>query len=230
MATPATYAMLIGGAIAFVAAVAATFLDCYFTLARSLPRVPGLILFHRGILGLTVLCGIIALLAFWLTDPNGTDVISTAITLKQSNPVLRGLAVGAMVLVIIRSKLFNVQDSGLGGEAIYTELRSLALQSVNDTRTQQRTAFLNLNTNAAFAIPTYFVQLEATITAAMMTKTPELKQRAKDEIKAVRANMPATPMSSADPAWQNYYLSMTGICFDYCGPTILNTYPGFQMK
>jgi hypothetical protein len=66
-------------------------------------------------------------------------VISSAITLKQTNPILRGLAVGAMVLVIIRSKLFNVQDSGLGGEAIYTLPRSLALQAVNDTRTRQRT-------------------------------------------------------------------------------------------
>ena len=218
-----------GFVLAFAAAALATFLDCYFTMAKSLPRVPGLILAHPGILALSALCGACAVLAFALTDPSGSDVISTAITLKQSNPILRGLAVGAMVLVLIRSKLFNVQDSGLGGEAIYTLLRSLALQSVNDTRTRQRTTFLNANIGAAFAIPTYFAQLENTIATAMRVRSPELQQRAADEVKAVRANVPAPPMVQADTAWSNYYYSMTGICFDYCGPAVLKGFPGFRV-
>jgi hypothetical protein len=218
-----------GYVLAFAAAAIATFLDSYFTMAKSLPRVPGLILAHPGILALSALCGACAVLAFALTDPSGNDVISTAITLKQTNPILRGLAVGAMVLVIIRSKLFNVHDSGLGGEAIYTLLRSLALQSVNDTRTQQRTAFLNTNIDAAFAIPTYFTQLENTIAAAMRVRSTELQQRAADEVRAVKANVPALPVDQTNAAWSNYYYSMTGICFDYCGPAVLRSFPGFRV-
>jgi hypothetical protein len=221
--------MSAGFVLAFIAAAAATFLDCYFTMAKSLPRVPGLILAHPGILALSALCGACAVLAFAVTDPSGNDVISTAITLKQTNPILRGLAVGAMVLVIIRSKLFNVQDSGLGGEAIYTLLRSLALQSVNDTRTQQRTTFLNANIGAAFAIPTYFTQFEATIAVAMQVRSPELKQRAAEEVKAVKDSVPKPPMVQANANWSNYYYSMTGICFDYCGPAVLKSYPGFRV-
>ncbi len=219
----------IGFVLAFAAAAIATVLDCYFTMAKSLPRVPGLILVHPGILLLATLCGAVAVLAFAVADPAGGDVISTAITLKQANPILRGLAVGGMVLVLIRSKLFNVQDSGLGGEAIYTLLRSLALQAVNDTKTQQRTAFLNANIAAAFAIPTYFNQLENTIATAMQVRTPELRQRAADEVKAVKTNIPATPMAQDDTAWCNYYFSMTGICFDYCGPAVLKSFAGFRM-
>lgn len=218
-----------GFVLAFAAAAIATVLDSYFTMSKSLPRVPGIIIAHRAIIWLAILCGGCAVLAFALTDPAGNDVISTAITLKQSNPILRGIAVGAMVLVLLRSKLFNVQDSGLGGEAIYTLLRSLALQSVNDTRTQQRTTFLNANISAAFAIPNYFMQLESTITAAMRVRSAELQQRAADEVKAVKANIPTTPMAQTDVAWSNYYHSMTGICFDYCGPAVLKSFPGFQM-
>lgn len=220
-------AAIAGFVLAFAAAALATFLDCYFTLAKSLPRVPGLILANPGILGLSALCGAFAALAFGLTDPAGTDVVNTAITLKQDNPIMRGLPVGATVLVILRSKLFNVQDSGLGGEAIYTLLRSLALQSVNDARTQQRNAFLNANIDAAFNIPTYFTQLENTITASMQTKPAELKQRAADEIRAVRGNAPAPPMDRANEEWCIYYYSMTGICFDYCGPSVLRGLPDF---
>jgi hypothetical protein len=175
------------------------------------------------------LCGAFAVLAFALTDPSGGDVVSTAITLRQTNPILRGLAVGTMVLVIIRSKLFNVQDSGLGGEAIYTLLRSLALQAVNDTRTQNRTVFLNANIGAAFAMPTYFTQLENTISTAMRVRAPELQQRAADEVKSVKTNVPSPPMAQSDIAWSNYYYSMTGICFDYCGPAVLKGFPGFRV-
>jgi hypothetical protein len=46
-----------GFVLAFAAAAVATFLDCYFTMAKSLPRVPGLIVAHPGILALSALCG-----------------------------------------------------------------------------------------------------------------------------------------------------------------------------
>jgi hypothetical protein len=134
-----------------------------------------------------------------------------------------------MILVIIRSKVFNFQDSSVGGEAIYTLLRSLALQAVNDTRTRQRTTFLNANIGAAFAIANYFTQLENTIVAAMQMRPLELRQRAANEVKVVKTSIPPVPMSQADVGWSNCYYSMTGVCFDYCGPAVLKTFPDFQM-
>jgi hypothetical protein len=222
--------MLVAGlALAFIAAAAATFLDCYFTMAKSLPRVPGLILVHPAILGLSTLCGMCAVVAFAMTDPAGNDMISTAITLKQSNPVVRGVAVGAMVLVLIRRKLLNVQESGLGGDAIYTLLRCLAPQAVNDARRRQRIGFLNRNLAAAFAIPNYFNQIENSITAAMHVRSPELQQRATEELKAVKTNRPASPMDANDPVWINYHDSMTGVCFDCCATSVLRGFPGFRV-
>lgn len=145
---------ILGGyLVAFATAGMGVLLDAYTNLAKSLPRVPSIIVIHRAILALCGLCGSAACVAYGLTDPSGTNVISTALTLKAQNALLRGLAVGATVLILLRSRLFNIQDSGFGGEAIYTLLRSLALQAVNDYRTRQRDGFLDLNVNAAFAMP-----------------------------------------------------------------------------
>ena len=216
--------------LAFVIAAAAVYFDAYMNLAKSLLRVPGVTVVHPSILALCALCGAVARIAYGLTDPTGTDVISTAVTLKAQNPLLRGVAVGATVLVLLRSKLFNIQDSGFGGEAVYTLLRSLAMQAVNDYRTRKRDRFLDLNINAAFAIPTYFFRLQHQIEASLTTRPPEYQKRVRDEIVAVRPNAPRSPMNRNDPDWENYYRSFTGICFDYCGPRILSTFPGFRMR
>ena len=109
-----TSGTIVGCAVAFLAGVTATFLDIYSTLSKSLPRVPRGILVHQGVLGLSALCGLVALTAFLWTRLDGGGVIGTVIALRQTNPVLRGLAVGITVLVIIRSKLFNLQDAGFG--------------------------------------------------------------------------------------------------------------------
>jgi hypothetical protein len=219
-----------GNALAFATAAAAVFFDCYTSLAKSLPRVPGSIITHPAMLALCAVCGVIAAGAYSLTDPNGSDVVSTILTLQAKNPLLRGIAVGAMVLVIIRSKLFNTQDSGFGGEAVYTLLRSLAIQAVNDSRTKQRNRFLNLNIGAAFAIPTYFDELEDQIKASIAARSPEYRTRVEEEMAAVKSQRPPPPMTKDDPAWNVYYRAFTGICFDYCGPKILSEFPGFRMR
>jgi hypothetical protein len=222
---------ILGGyLVAFATAGMAVLFDAYTNLAKSLPRPPGIIVVHPAILVFCVFCGIGACVAYSLTDPNGTDVISTALTLKVQNALLRGLAVGATVLVLLRSRLFNIQDSGFGGEAIYTLLRSLAIQAVNDYRTRQRDRFLDLNINAAFALPNYFFRVQHQIDGSIASRPPEYQKRVRDEIAAVKPNAPTTQMKRDDPGWENYYRSYTGICFDYCGPKILSTLPGFKMR
>jgi hypothetical protein len=187
-----------GYLLAFATAAAAVFFDAYTNLAKSLLRVPGVIVIHYSILMLCALCGAFACVAYGFTDPTGTDVISTAITLKAQNPLLRGIAVGGTVLVLLRSKLFNIQDSGFGGEFIYTLLRSLAMQAVNDHRTMQRDRFLDLNIDAAFAIPGYFFRLQRQMDASLATRPPDYQKRVRDEIAAVRPNAPRTPMNRND--------------------------------
>src|SRR5207249_4190821 len=160
---------------------------------------------------LCALCGAFASIAYGFTDPTGTDVISTAITLKAQNPLLRGIAVGATVLILLRSKLFNIQDSGFGGEAVYMLLRSLAMQAVNDYRTRQRDRFLDLNIDAAFAIPTYFLRLQGQINASLRTRPPDYQKRVRDEIAAVTSKVPTSPMDRNNPYWEDFYRSYTGI-------------------
>jgi hypothetical protein len=187
-----------GYVLAFATAATAVFIDAYANLAKSLLHVPGSIVRRPAILILCGLCGGVACVAYGLTDATGTDVISAAITLKAKNPLLRGLAVGATVLVLLRSKLFNIQESGFGGEAIYTLLRSVAMQAVNDYRTRQRDRFLDLNIDAAFAIPNYFFRLQHQIDASLTTRPPEYQKRVRDEITAVKPNAPTT-VNQNDP-------------------------------
>jgi hypothetical protein len=223
--------LIVGGyLLAFATAGTAVLFDAYTNLAKSLPRVPGVIVRHPAILGLCVACGAVACVAYGLTDPKGTDVISTALTLKVQNALFRGLAVGATVLILLRSKLFNIQDSGFGGEFIYTLLRSLAIQEVNDYRTRQRDRFLDLNIDAAFAIRNYFFRLQHQINASIASRPPDYQKRVQDEIAAVMRNAPTTPIGRSDADWENYYRSYTGICVDYCGANILSTFPGFRMR
>lgn len=220
---------LIGGVIlAFVGAAAATAWDCHTTLAQRIARVPGFIMVHLGVLLLCLVCGIIAAVAFSYTDPAGGDVISTALTLKVQSPVLRGLAVGTTVLVLLRSKLFNMGNTGFGGEAAFTFFRDLAIQSVNDRRTIYRDRFLTLNGPAAFAAPNYFHNLETLINNSVQSRKPEYQQRARDELKAVTSAKPATAMVPTDSLWDAYYRAMTGIAYDYCGPEVLQAVVGFR--
>lgn len=203
--------------------------DAYTNFAKSLLRVPAVMIIHPAILALCMLCGVIACVAYALTDPKGGDVVSTALTLKAQNPLLRGFVVGATVLVLLRSRLFNTQDSGFGGEAIYTLLRSLAIQSVNDYATRQRDRFLDLNIDAAFALGViYFLRLQGTIERSIASRAPEYQSRVRDQIAAVTSTAPKTQMNHNDPDWESFYRAYTGICFDYCGPKILSTYPGFR--
>jgi hypothetical protein len=219
--------MLGGILLAFVGAAAATAWDCYTTLAQRIARVPGFIVVHFGVLALCLICGVIAGLAFTYTDPKGGDVISTALTLKIDTPVWRGLAVGATVLVLLRSRLFNMGNTGFGGEAVFTLFRDLAIQSVNDRRTIYRDRFLTQNSAAAFAIANYFINLEALINNSILARAPEYQQRAKDELKLVKSGVPGTPVSRTDPLWDAYYRAMTGICYDYRGPEVLQAMNGF---
>jgi hypothetical protein len=106
-----------GIALAFAVAVAAVFFDCYTSLEKTLPlRVPGsIITTHPAILALCAVCGVIAAVAYTLTDWTGGDVVSTIITLKTENPLLRGIVVGAMVLVLIRSS-FLISRTAVSAE------------------------------------------------------------------------------------------------------------------
>ena len=220
---------LTGGLIlAFVGAAAATAWDCYTTLAQRIARVPGFIVVHLGVLMLCLVCGIVAAVAFTYTDPRGDDVVGTALTLKAQSPILRGLAVGTTVLVLLRSKLFNMGNTGFGGEAAFTFFRDLAIQSVDDRRTVYRDQFLTLNAPAAFAAGNYFHNLETLIDNSVQSRKPEYQQRAKDELKAVTSARPATAISAADPLWDAFYRAITGIGYDYCGPEVLQAVVGFQ--
>jgi hypothetical protein len=52
------------------------------------------------------------------------------LTLKSADPY-RGFVVGASVLVLIRSKLFNIENSPFGGDYLYDLARNTAIDDVN---------------------------------------------------------------------------------------------------
>lgn len=219
---------VLGYLLAFAAAAGVTLYDCQTTAAQSIKRVPGLIAIHPGILVLVVGCGLLAVVAFGFTDPKGTDVVSTALTLKVQSPILRGLVVGAMILALLRSKLFNIHTTGVGGDAIYTQLRALTVQSLNDWRTYYRTKFLDRNINAAFALPNYFDQVESLVSSSISARSAPFQKLVRNQLRTIKSKAPNTPMSQNDPPWDTYYRSFTSVCYDYCGPTVLISLQGFQ--
>ena len=93
----------------------------------------------------------------------------------------------AMVIVLIRSKLLKIQESQVrGGEAVYNAA-AIARHSRlrNDSRTKQRSKFLDRNIGAAFAIPTYSAPVrgaDQSIDSRSFARVPkargEIKRRA----------------------------------------------------
>ena len=113
MTAPSVLSLATDG-LAFATGGLTTYFDCFQTMTIRVGRVPETFRFNPYVIGLAVLCGSVAAMACWASAMAPNGVLSTVLTLQSADP-WRGVVVGASVLILIRSKLFNIANSPVGG-------------------------------------------------------------------------------------------------------------------
>jgi hypothetical protein len=121
----------VGAFFSFAVAFVFCWLDLYQTISQSDLQVKNLFR-SVSIVSFIAFNAGLSLGIFILTCAYPGDWIAKVIGQDIENPWLRGLAVGAIVTVIARSKLLNLgNNTGFGVDAAYSLLRTLALRRLN---------------------------------------------------------------------------------------------------
>ena len=213
--------------LAFAVGALTTYFDCYQTLTVRIGRVPETFRVNSYVLGLAVVCGAIAALACWASRLYPSSVLSTVLTLDYQDP-FRGLVVGASVLILLRSKVFNIQDSSFGGDYLYQLARDSAIHDVNSKWTIVRGRFQNLNIDAALQDRQFEANATALIAANIRARPNNIQVRINETLIGVTENRPVVPFKASSPPWIVYYRALIGVALDGCGASAVRALPGFR--
>jgi len=201
------------------------YVDCSQRLSKNYRNVPTQLFTSGSVLLLAVLCGLIAAIAFFGTDPNGTGYIDKLLTLNIDNHYVRAIYVGALVLVLIRSKLFQFQGSDVGGEFFYNLGSQKALNSVVLRWLEWRDAFVEQILSRTFSDPNYDTTMFGFMRAiAQVTADASYRSDIESQIQQIQQAKPPTPLSAADPGWQLYHRTVTRMTLEICGTRPFKTY------
>jgi hypothetical protein len=225
MHTDVTY--VIGALIAFLSAGVTVLYDCHVSIQDRLKRVPMPIYKTPEAVCLASVCGIVAAVAYRFTNGAGTSLVDSVLSLKQTDPYLRGLCVGLTVLVLIRSKLFSVKGAEVGGELVYNFGRVWVMQSLNTRWQTFKAEFNKRNQAAALAIPNYEGQLLAALSGAIKVQPEEFRIFVDSQVKNVQSSRPTPAFSTTDPFWQMYYATLTNLALDYAGRDVFKGWTSF---
>lgn len=206
-------------------AVVAIYLDCYQRLSKNYPNVPALFFTSGPIFCLAVLCGLVAAIAFFGTDPKGTGFVDKLLTLNIESHYARAFYVGALVLVLIRSKLFQVQGADVGGEFFYNLGSQKAINSVVLRWIAWRDAFVEKILPKTFTDPNYDSNMIAFMKGiAAVTTEAAYRSTIESQLKEIAQGKPAGQPAAADPAWQLYYKTITRMTLEVCGTRPFKNY------
>lgn len=210
---------VIGFIIAFAVAVLAIFIDCFQRISRNYRNIPPRFLTALPVIMLAGVCGVVAGGAYLATDPTGAGYIDKLLTLNIANPYSRAFYVGALVLVLIRSKLFQLQGADVGGEFFYNLGRERAIISVVVNWIQWRDAFVAKILPRAFATADYDKTMINYMKAIANEITDgEYRASVESQIRQVEQGKPGTPApDAADSLWQTYYKTITRMTLEICG-------------
>jgi hypothetical protein len=211
-------AFVVGCAIALLVAVAAIYVDCYQRLSKLYPNVPTQFFTSVPMLLLAFACGITAAIAFYGTDPKGTGYIDKLLSLSIENVYTRGLYVGALVLVLIRSKLFQLQGADIGGEFFYNLGSQKAINSVVLRWIEWRDAFVDRVLPKTYLDPNFDDTMLGYMKAiAAATADAKYRSDIEAQIQKIEQSKPAGAVSAVDPNWQRYYRTITRMTLEVCG-------------
>jgi hypothetical protein len=214
-----------GCAIALLVAAAAIYVDCYQRLSKLYPNVPTQFFTSLPLLFLALICGLTAAAAFYFTDPKGTGYIDKLLSLNIDNNYARAFYVGALILVLIRSKLFQLQGADIGGEFFYNLGSQKAINSIVLRWIEWSNAFVEQVLPKTYVDPNFDVSMLGYIKAiAAAAADPKYRSDIESQIQQIGQSKPAVPIAATDPNWQRYYRTITRMTLEVCGSRPLRRY------
>lgn len=210
--------------IAFSMGLVAIYLDCYQAVRKIIWSVPAQFFKSFAVFSLASGCGALAGLAYLCTDPKGEGYVSKLLTLSIENPYGRAANVGMLVLVLIRSRLFQFQGTDIGGEFFYSEARVRAIKAVILRWSQFREQFLSRHLDRTFAVPDYADKVLDRLSLVMQGADDDYRRSIESQIAAIRNDAPKTPANPDDPLWRTYHRAVTGLALTNCGAKALEDF------
>jgi hypothetical protein len=220
--------VLCGGVLALLLAAITVLYDCHVSIQDRLKRVPLPIFREPSALALAFACGLVAAIAFHFTDGKGSSIIDSLLSLKQTDPVLRGACVGLMVLVLIRSKLFSIKGAEIGGELLYNSGRVWVMQSLNSNWLAFKSGFDSRNLTAALAIAGYENQLLMNVRQAIIVQPEDYRSFVESQIANILQSKPPIAFDPARVEWQIYYRTLNNLALDYAGKYVFSGWTDFS--
>ena len=218
----------LGMLLAFLLAVVTVLYDCHVSIQERLKRVPMPIYRTPQAIGFSIICGIVAAIAFSFTDDTGNTLVDSVLGLKLVNPVARGAAVGLTVLVLIRSKLSSFKGAEIGGELVYNAGRVLVMQALNSRWRAYKSKFNKLNLDTALATPAYQERLLTELRESLRIQPEDFRSFVESQIQNVLQNKPQTTFDPKGSDWQAYYRTLTNLALDYSGPAVFEEWIAFK--
>lgn len=212
-------------AIALVVAAAAIYVDCYQRLSKLYPNVPSQFFTSRPLLLLALACGLVAAAAFYFTDPKGAGYIDKLLSLNIDNHYARAFYVGVLILVLIRSKLFQLQGADIGGEFFYNLGSQKAINSIVLRWVEWRDDFVEKVLPKTYPDPNFDTSMLGYMREiAAAASDAKYRSDIESQIQQITQSKPAGAVAAADPNWQRYYRTITRMTLEVCGSRPLNRY------
>jgi hypothetical protein len=215
----------VGCLIALLVAALAIYVDCYQRLSKLYPNVPTQFFTSRPLLLLAFTCGLAAAAAFYFTNPKGTGYIDELLSLNIDNSYARAFYVGALILVLIRSKLFQLQGADIGGEFFYNLGSQKAINSIVLRWIEWRDEFVEQVLPKTYLDQDFDVSMLGYMRdIAAAAADPKYRSDIESQIQQITQSKPAGPLAAADPNWQRYYRTITRMTLEVCGSRPLRRY------
>jgi hypothetical protein len=214
-----------GCAIALVVAAAAIYIDCYQRLSKLYSNVPTQFFSSRPLFFLALACGLAAAAAFYFTDPKGTGYIDKLLSLNIDNHYARAFYVGALILVLIRSKLFQLQGADVGGEFFYNLASQKAINSIVLRWVEWRDEFVGQVLPKTYLDPNFDTSMLGFMKEiAAAASDAKYRSDIESQIQQVTQSKPTSALDAADPNWQRYNRTITRMTLEVCGSRPLKKY------
>jgi hypothetical protein len=206
-------------------AVLAIYIDCYQRLSKTYPNVPRQFFTSGAMFLLAITCGLAAAAAFFGTDPKGDGYIDKLLTLSIENSYTRAFYVGALILVLVRSKLFQLQGADVGGEFFYNLSSQKVLNSIVLRWLEWRDAYVAKILPKTFSDPSYDATMIGVMKAiAAVTIDAAYRSTIEQQIQELEKGKPATAPNAADQTWQTYHRAITRMALEVCGTRPFKSY------
>ncbi len=213
--------------LAFLTGSLTTFFDCYQTLKSRIVWMPRGMASDASVLALSIACGSIAAVTCWWSGLDPDSVFNTIVSWRLSDPQ-RGLVVGASVLTLIRSNLFNIKESPFGGDYLYQIARYHAVVRVDRKWTEFRQSYERANIVHALTDISFDETVASLIHDDIRARPDAFKVKAREILEATLAKRPDGAFDPGSRNWNLYYRALINVSPDICGANVVDRLPGFH--